>query len=69
MVNAPYFDPDGTALYCANTEIGDATLTVSRRSGLGWHEVRRLESRGRAHFELGGRECDPAVTRRHVTVE
>src|SRR5262249_25418035 len=69
LINAPYVDPDGTRVFCANTEIGDATITVFRRAGLGWREHRRLESRGRAHFELGGRERDPAVTHEHVTVE
>ncbi|CAN5577159.1 hypothetical protein BH11MYX1_BH11MYX1_30760 [soil metagenome] len=69
MVNAPYYDPDGTKLYCANTEIGDARVTLSRRTLFGWQEVRLLESHGRAHFELGSRAPDPAVTRAHVTIE
>ncbi len=69
MVNAPYYDPDGTHLYCANTEIGDARVIVSRRTAFGWREVRLLESHGRAHFEVGSRDPDPAVTRAHVTVE
>lgn len=69
MVNAPYYDPDGTKLACVNTEIGDARVTLSRRTPLGWQEVRLLESHGRAHFELGAREPDPAVTRAHVTIE
>ncbi len=69
MVIAPYLDPDGTEVFCANTEIGDAQVTVSKRNGLGWREVRRLDGRGRAHFEIGGRERDPAVKRRHITVE
>ena len=69
MVNAPYLDPDGTRVYCVNTEIGDASLVISRRTGRGWREERRLNSHGHAHFELGGRQRDPAVTRNHVTVE
>lgn len=68
MVNAPYVDPDGTALFCANTEIGDARLTVWKRSGSRWKEHRRLEGRHRAHFEVGGRERDPSVTRPHALV-
>ncbi|MGE5187146.1 MAG: tocopherol cyclase family protein [Acidobacteriota bacterium] len=68
FVMAPYEDPDGTHVYCANTEIGDARVTVYRRSGLGWREHRRLEARHRAHFELGGRTRDPAVVREHVLV-
>lgn len=68
LVNAPYLDPDGTEVFCANTEIGDARLTVWKRSGLGWREHRRLEAKGRAHFETGGRVRDDAVTRRHTLV-
>lgn len=68
LVNAPYIDPDGTHVWCANTEIGDAHVVVSRRSGLGWREVRQLAGPGRAHFETGGRERDPSVTREHVRV-
>jgi hypothetical protein len=68
MVIAPYEDPDGTHLWCANTEIGDARVTVYRRARMAWRELRVLESTGRAHFELGGRERDPAVTREHMLV-
>ncbi|MDQ3341132.1 MAG: hypothetical protein M4D80_38755 [Myxococcota bacterium] len=68
MVNAPYLDPDGTEVFCCNTEIGDARVTVYKRSGLGWKEFRRLEGRRRAHFEIGGRTRDPEVTRPHVLV-
>jgi len=68
FVNAPYEDPDGTHLWCANTEIGDARLVVFERAGLGWREVRRLDTRGRAHFEIGSRERDPSVVREHVLV-
>ncbi|MDB4957226.1 MAG: uncharacterized protein JWO36_4795 [Myxococcales bacterium] len=66
MVSAPYLDPDGTHVFCANTEIGDARLTVWKRSGLRWLEHRRLEGNRRAHFEIGGRVRDPAVVREHV---
>ncbi|MEJ7598573.1 MAG: tocopherol cyclase family protein [Kofleriaceae bacterium] len=69
LVTAPYEDPDGTRVYCANTEIGDASVTVFRRRGLGWREHRRLEAHRRAHFETGAREPDPAVVRQHVRVE
>lgn len=68
MVQAPYLDPDGTEVFCCNTEIGDARVTVYKRSGLGWREHRRLEGPGRAHFESGGRTRDPEVTREHVLV-
>ena len=69
LVTAPYEDPDGTRVYCANTEIGDAVVTVYKRDGLRWREHRRLDGRRRAHFETGAREPDPAVTRMHVRVE
>jgi hypothetical protein len=68
-VLAPYEDPDGTDVFCANTEIGDAHLTIYRRSGLRWREHRQLHAAGRAHFETGGRTRDPAVVREHVLVE
>ena len=51
-----------------NTEIGDARVTVFKRDGLGWREFRRLEAQRRAHFEVGGRAPDPAVTRWQVRV-
>ena len=69
MVLAPYLDPDGTQVFCANTEIGDARVTIFRRAGLGWRQVRTLEAKRRAHFEVAGRERDPAIGREHVLVE
>lgn len=69
MVSAPYLDPDGTRVYCANTEIGDARLTVWRRAGLRWREHRTLVATRRAHFEIGGRARDRAVAREHVGVD
>lgn len=68
MVNAPYLDPDGTEVFCANTEIGDARITVWKRNGTRWREHRRLEARHRAHFEVGGRVRDAQVTRPHALV-
>ena len=68
MVLAPYLDPDGTEVFCANTEIGDALVRVYRRAGLAWREQRVLVGTRRAHFEIGGRSRDPAVTREHVLV-
>jgi hypothetical protein len=69
MVNAPYVDPDGTELYCANTEVGDAMVRVFRRGAVGWREHHVLVGTRRAHFELGGRTRDPSVTREHVLVD
>ena len=68
MVSAPYLDPDGTEVFCANTEIGDARVTVYRRAGLRWREHRTIEAKRRAHFELGARTRDPAVEREHTLV-
>jgi hypothetical protein len=68
MINCPYIDPDGTELWCANTEIGNARVTVFKRAGLGWREHRTLVSEGRAHFEHGSRERDPRVTREQILV-
>jgi hypothetical protein len=63
LVSAEYEDPDGTHLFCANTEIGDAQLALVR----GGHTL-LLTSRGRAHFETGGRDRDPSVIHEHVLV-
>ncbi len=65
MVSAPYFDPDGTPSHCAHTVVGDLDLVVWRREGRRWVLLRRLQARGRAHFEIGGRERDPAIVARH----
>ncbi len=69
MVVAPYLDPDGEEVFCSNTEIGDALVRVFKRAGLAWREHRVLVGKRRAHFELGGRTRDPAITREHVLVE
>ncbi len=69
MIEAPYVDPDGTQLWCANTEIGDARLGVWRRTWRGWREDRVLTARGTAHFEIGRRERDARVAKTHVLVE
>jgi hypothetical protein len=53
-------------VYCANTEVGDAKVTLWRRAGLGWGNPRELTGLGRAHFETGGTTSDPAVTKTHI---
>jgi len=70
MVTAEYADPDGEPSYCANTCAGDLAVTVWRRSSLvgRWREAARLSADGTAHFEVAGREPDPAIARRHVTL-
>jgi hypothetical protein len=66
IIDAPYVDPDGTPVWCANTEIGDARVTIYKRSGLAWREHKQLVARGTAHFESGSRSRSPAVERVHV---
>lgn len=65
MINAPYADPDGTPSFCAHTVVGDLDLVVERRDGRRWVLQRKLQARGRAHFEIGSRERDPAIAREH----
>ena len=70
MVVAEYADPDGTASYCANTEVADLELRVYRRSGWlrRWVEQARIAAPGCGHFEVGGRSVDPAIPGRHLPV-
>jgi hypothetical protein len=68
LIVTPYVDPDGTEVFCMNTEIGDARVIVSKRSGLRWREHRRLDARHRAHFEVAGRTADPRVATRHIGI-
>jgi hypothetical protein len=70
MVVAEYHDPDGEPSFCANTEIADLRITVEQRDGLfgRFRERARLVAPRTGHFEVGGRDRDPAVTRSHQTV-
>jgi hypothetical protein len=67
MVQAEYRDPDGAALHCCNTEIADLRLTLFRRATpLGrWREAARLHAPRGGHFEVAGRERDPAIGKAH----
>jgi hypothetical protein len=67
MVQAEYRDPSGGVVHCANTEIADLRLTLFRRvSPLGrWREAARLHAPRAGHFEVGGRERDPAIGKAH----
>jgi hypothetical protein len=67
MVQAEYRDPDGSAIYCSNTEIADLRLTVFRRiAPFGrWREAARLFAPRAGHFEVAGRERDPAIGKAH----
>lgn len=67
MVQAEYHDPGGGAVHCANTEIADLRLTLFRRvSPFGrWREAARLHAPRAGHFEVGGRQHDPAIGKAH----
>ena len=68
MILAEYVDPDGEKLFCQNTEVGDVTLRVWRRSSLlgRWQEQAVLRAPKAAHFEVTGRTPDPAIAGRHL---
>ena len=68
MLMAPYEDPDGDSLFCANTEVGDLRLTLFRRSRpLGrWREAAVLHALRTAHFEVASRQRDPAIGKLHT---
>jgi hypothetical protein len=68
MVLSEYVDPDGEAVYCANSCVADLEVTVQRRaSRFGrWREHARLVAPNAAHFEVAGRTPDPAIEKRHV---
>lgn len=70
MVSAEYRDPGGDAVHCANTEIADLRLTLFRRIGpLGrWREAARLHAPRAGHFEVAGRERDPAIGKAHLRI-
>lgn len=67
MIQAEYRDPDGEAVHCANSEIADLRLTLFRRvAPVGrWREAARLHAPRAGHFEVAGRERDPAIGKPH----
>ena len=69
MVLTPYVDPDGDPAFCANTEIADCRLLLSRRQGFAYVPEMELVAHKTAHFEYASREPDPAIMRRHATVD
>lgn len=67
MILTEYSDPDGDPSWCANTEVADLRIVLSRRSLLGrFREQARLSAPGTGHFEIAARVPDPAIIRRHV---
>jgi len=68
LVLARYADPDGSSAFCHNTEVADCKVTLSLRRALRFRKVVTLTAKSTGHFEYGGREPDPAVTREHEAV-
>ena len=48
-----YQDPDGSARYCANSEIADLAIELYAREGAGWVHKGSLTSLRGAHLEFG----------------
>lgn len=71
MVLAPYVDPDGEPCFCANSCVAHLELTVRRRSSRfgRFAPPERLVSSAGAHFEVAGREPDPAIVRAHASLD
>lgn len=51
-----YHDPDGSARYCANSEIADLAIELYERTGSGWRHRASLTALRGAHLEFGRRE-------------
>lgn len=64
QVMAEYRDPDGEACWCANTEIADCRLWVTRGTTTTELQAPRL-----GHCEFGGRTRDPAVQSMHQEIQ
>ncbi len=71
LIQARYTDPDGEAVFCQNSEVANASVTVwNRRSSLSpFKKVCRLTSRNTSHFEYAGRLPDGQVLKRHVRTQ
>ena len=65
LLMAPYVDPDGEAVWCANSEISSAVLHLRRRQGMRWGTAETLSADGTAHFETGGRRRASEVETLH----
>lgn len=52
-----YVEPDGSALLCRNSELADARVRLSRRTGRSWVTEREWVLPGTAHAEVGGDVC------------
>ncbi|HEX2239997.1 MAG TPA: tocopherol cyclase family protein [Actinomycetota bacterium] len=55
-VQVRYDDPDGTARYCANSELGDLAIEIYRRESAVWRHHASLTATGTAPAEFGRRD-------------
>jgi hypothetical protein len=53
LVQVEYADPDGSARFCANSEIADLGIELYRRDAAGWRHHGSLTALGTAHLEFG----------------
>jgi hypothetical protein len=56
MFQVGYADPDGSARFCANSEIASMALEVYARTDSGWRHDQSLTAIGSAHLEFGRRD-------------
>lgn len=70
LVVATYRDPDGDPAYCANCEVADLQLTVSRRRSrfARMREHARLTATRSGHFEVGRRQPFAGIGKPHVSI-
>lgn len=61
LVQVAYSDPNGSARYCANSEVADLALEVYRREEGAWRHERSLTAVHTAHLEFGRREPFPEL--------
>lgn len=61
MVQVTYRDPDGSARYCANSEISDFALHVFHKEAGEWVHRQTLNASGTAHLEFGRQTPFPEV--------
>lgn len=55
FVQVTYHDPGGDDVWCANTEVADATVELRRRAGGAWGPPVSYELAGSAHVEFADR--------------